>query len=63
MIGAAIGAGFMIGGITLITQRSRLSSDTAIGLLFIGKTGEAAEIALGPVERISGEGEPRASWH
>jgi ABC-type Mn2+/Zn2+ transport system permease subunit len=26
----------MIGGITLITQRSRLSSDTAIGLLFIG---------------------------
>ncbi len=36
MIGAAIGAVFMIGGITLITQRSRLSSDTAIGLLFIG---------------------------
>ncbi|MDO8578746.1 MAG: metal ABC transporter permease [Dehalococcoidales bacterium] len=36
MIGAAIGAGIMIGGITLITQRSRLSSDTAIGLLFVG---------------------------
>lgn len=36
IIGAAIGAAFMIGGITLITQRSRLSSDTAIGLLFIG---------------------------
>ena len=36
MLGAAIGAAFMIGGITLITQRSRLSSDTAIGLLFIG---------------------------
>ncbi len=36
VIGAAIGAAFMIGGITLITQRSRLSSDTAIGLLFIG---------------------------
>jgi ABC-type Mn2+/Zn2+ transport system permease subunit len=36
IIGAAIGAGFMIGGITLITQRSRLSSDTAIGLLFVG---------------------------
>jgi ABC-type Mn2+/Zn2+ transport system permease subunit len=35
-IGAAIGAAFMIGGITLITQRSRLSPDTAIGLLFIG---------------------------
>jgi ABC-type Mn2+/Zn2+ transport system permease subunit len=36
IIGAAIGAAFMIGGITMITQRSRLSSDTAIGLLFIG---------------------------
>jgi ABC-type Mn2+/Zn2+ transport system permease subunit len=36
IIGAAIGAVFMIGGITLITQRSRLSSDTAIGLLFVG---------------------------
>ena len=36
IMGAAIGAVFMIGGVTLITQRSRLSSDTAIGLLFIG---------------------------
>ncbi|MFH1383183.1 MAG: metal ABC transporter permease [Chloroflexota bacterium] len=36
LLGAAIGAAFMIGGITLITQRSRLSSDTAIGLLFVG---------------------------
>jgi ABC-type Mn2+/Zn2+ transport system permease subunit len=36
IVGAAIGAGCMIGGITLITQRSRLSSDTAIGLLFVG---------------------------
>jgi ABC-type Mn2+/Zn2+ transport system permease subunit len=36
ILGAAVGAVFMIGGITLITQRSRLSSDTAIGLLFIG---------------------------
>lgn len=36
IIGAAIGAVLMIGGVTLITQRSRLSSDTAIGLLFIG---------------------------
>jgi len=36
IVGAAIGALFMIGGITMITQRSRLSSDTAIGLLFIG---------------------------
>ncbi len=36
ILGAAIGAAAMIGGITLITQRSRLSSDTAIGLLFVG---------------------------
>ena len=36
LVGAALGAVVMIGGITLITQRSRLSSDTAIGLLFVG---------------------------
>ena len=36
MLGAALGAVFMIGGISLITRRSRLSTDTAIGLLFIG---------------------------
>jgi ABC-type Mn2+/Zn2+ transport system permease subunit len=36
MLGAAIGAAVMIGGITIITQRSRLSTDTAIGLLFVG---------------------------
>jgi ABC-type Mn2+/Zn2+ transport system permease subunit len=36
VVGAAIGAAVMIGGVTLITQRSRLSSDTAIGLLFVG---------------------------
>ncbi|XUX00584.1 MAG: metal ABC transporter permease [Dehalogenimonas sp.] len=35
IIGATIGAAVMIGGVTLITQRSRLSSDTAIGLLFV----------------------------
>jgi ABC-type Mn2+/Zn2+ transport system permease subunit len=36
ILGAAIGAALMIGGITVITQRSKLSSDTAIGLLFVG---------------------------
>lgn len=36
IIGAAAGAALMIGGISLITRRSRLSSDTAIGLLFVG---------------------------
>ncbi len=36
IVGATFGALVMIGGITLITQRTRLSSDTAIGLLFVG---------------------------
>lgn len=36
MLGATVGAGAMIGGVGLITARSRLSSDTAIGLLFVG---------------------------
>lgn len=36
IIGASLGAVVMIGGISLITRRSRLSSDTAIGLLFVG---------------------------
>ncbi|MBI2863210.1 MAG: metal ABC transporter permease [Chloroflexi bacterium] len=36
ILGAAVGALVMIGGIGLVTQKSRLSSDTAIGLLFVG---------------------------
>ena len=36
LLGAALGAGVMIGGVGLVTKRSRLSSDSAIGLLFIG---------------------------
>jgi ABC-type Mn2+/Zn2+ transport system permease subunit len=36
IFGAAAGALVMIAGISLITHRSRLSSDTAIGLLFVG---------------------------
>jgi ABC-type Mn2+/Zn2+ transport system permease subunit len=43
MAGAAVGALAMIAGINLITRRSRLSSDTAIGLLFV------AMLALGVV--------------
>jgi ABC-type Mn2+/Zn2+ transport system permease subunit len=43
MLGAAVGAVVMIGGVTLVTNRSRLSSDTAIGLLFV------AMLALGVV--------------
>lgn len=36
ILGAAVGALVMIAGISLITQRTRLTSDTAIGLLFVG---------------------------
>ena len=36
LVGAALGAGVMIGGVGLVTRRTRLSSDSAIGLLFIG---------------------------
>ena len=39
LLGAAVGAGLMIGGVNLVTRRSRLSSDTAIGLLFVGMLG------------------------
>ncbi|NJD59479.1 MAG: metal ABC transporter permease [Anaerolineales bacterium] len=36
LLGAVVGAVVMIGGISMITRRTRLSSDTAIGLLFVG---------------------------
>jgi ABC-type Mn2+/Zn2+ transport system permease subunit len=35
IVGAAVSAVVMIGGISLITRKSNLSSDTAIGLLFV----------------------------
>ncbi|MBK9178869.1 MAG: metal ABC transporter permease [Acidimicrobiales bacterium] len=35
-LGAVVGTVVMIGGVSLVTTRSRLSSDTAIGLLFVG---------------------------
>jgi ABC-type Mn2+/Zn2+ transport systems, permease components len=36
IVGAAVSAVVMIGGISFITNKSHLSSDTAIGLLFVG---------------------------
>ncbi|MEY4165474.1 MAG: hypothetical protein RL419_1316 [Actinomycetota bacterium] len=36
IVGAAVGAAVLVGGVGLITKRTRLSSDTAIGLLFVG---------------------------
>jgi ABC-type Mn2+/Zn2+ transport system permease subunit len=43
MVGAAIGTAVMMGGVALVTRRTRLSSDTAVGLLFV------AMLALGVV--------------
>lgn len=67
ILGATAGALVMIGGISLITRRSRLSSDTAIGLLFVGMlalgvvivsrstafTGDLVRILFGEVLGIS----------
>jgi len=36
LVGALVGALAMIGGVRLVTRHSSLSSDTAIGLLFVG---------------------------
>jgi ABC-type Mn2+/Zn2+ transport system permease subunit len=36
IVGAAVGAVVMMGGVSLVTRRFRLSGDTAIGLLFVG---------------------------
>jgi ABC-type Mn2+/Zn2+ transport system permease subunit len=36
MLGAAVGAVVMIAGVNLVRRRSRLSGDTAIGMLFVG---------------------------
>jgi ABC-type Mn2+/Zn2+ transport system permease subunit len=67
ILGAAVSALIMIGGVSLITQRSRLSADTAIGLLFVGMlalgvvivsrsasfTGDLVQILFGEVLGIS----------
>ena len=36
IVGAAIGAAVMMGGVSVVSRRIRLSGDTAIGLLFVG---------------------------
>jgi ABC-type Mn2+/Zn2+ transport system permease subunit len=44
LLGGALSAGVMIGGVTLASARSRLGADTAIGLLFVGML--AAGVAI-----------------
>lgn len=65
--GAFVGAAAMIGGVSLVRRRSRLSGDTAIGLLFVGMlalgvvmvsrsssfTGDLTRILFGEVLGIS----------
>jgi ABC-type Mn2+/Zn2+ transport system permease subunit len=36
IVGAAVGAAIMMGGVSIVTRKFRLSGDTAIGLLFVG---------------------------
>jgi ABC-type Mn2+/Zn2+ transport system permease subunit len=68
VLGAAIGAGVMMGGVSVVTRRYRLSGDTAIGLLFVGMlalgviiqsrsdsfAGDLAAVLFGEVLGISG---------
>lgn len=44
MVGAAISAAVMVGGVSLASARSRLGEDTSIGLLFVGML--AAGVAI-----------------
>lgn len=67
ILGALVGAVVMIGGVDLVRRRSRLSGDTAIGLLFVGMlalgvvivsrsdsfTGDLTRILFGEVLGIS----------
>ena len=67
LVGALVGAAVMIGGVNLVRRRSRLSGDTAIGLLFVGMlalgvvivsrsdsfTGDLTRILFGEVLGIS----------
>lgn len=69
MVGAAVGSIVMIGGISLVTRKSSLSSDTAIGLLFVAMlalgvaivsrsrsfSGDLVHILFGEILGISGQ--------
>lgn len=54
LLGAAVGAGVMIGGVSLVTKRSKLSSDTAIGLLFVGLLA-AGVVMVSSTDRLTGD--------
>lgn len=54
LIGAAVAAFAMITGIGMITTRSRLSNDTAIGLLFVGLL-SLGVVLVSSSQRIAGD--------
>jgi ABC-type Mn2+/Zn2+ transport system permease subunit len=68
VVGAGVGTIVMMGGVGVITRRSRLSGDTAVGLLFVGMlglgvlitsrsrsfTGDLTRILFGEVLGVSG---------
>lgn len=67
--GAAVGALVMMGGVNVVQKRTRLSADTAVGLLFVGMlalgviitsrsssfTGDITRILFGELLGVSGE--------
>lgn len=69
LVGAAVGAAVMIVGVNLVTRHTRLSTDTAIGLLFVGMlalgvvmvsqtdsfTGDIVRILFGEILGVSRE--------
>lgn len=54
LLGAAIGAGLVIGGVGLVTKKSKLSSDTAIGLLFVGLLATGV-VMVSSTDRLTGD--------
>ena len=55
MLGAAIGSAVMIVGVSFVTNRSGLSSDTAIGLLFVGMLALGVIMVSRPSDATNGD--------
>lgn len=55
MLGAAVGSAVMIVGVSFVTNRSGLSSDTAIGLLFVGMLAFGVIMVSRPSDATDGD--------
>ncbi len=55
MLGAAVGSAVMIVGVSFVTNRSGLSSDTAIGLLFVGMLALGVIMVSRPSDATNGD--------